>query len=347
MPITNDFKWLDKLAPDFSKVIKQRYLILQRIAWLQPVGRRLLAQQLKLSERVLRTETDVLRSSGLILSSKLGMVLTETGRSILTELSTTIAQLSGFPKREAALAKQLNIDHVTIVSGDSDQQAHIIAEMGQRLNQQLQVLLPKGCNIIAAMGGTTMAAIAQNLTTALSTERQLLFVPARGGVGESVDIQANTICSQMAQHTNGKHRSLYVPEDISAKAYEPLLKEPSVKAVLDLILQANVVLHSIGDAMTMAARRNMTPAVVTQLQQQHAVAEAFGYFFDESGRIVYKIPRIGLQLRDLAEVPYVFALAGGHRKATAIRAYMKNAPSQTWLFTDEGAANLLLKGATF
>ncbi|WP_261807208.1 sugar-binding transcriptional regulator [Lapidilactobacillus luobeiensis] len=343
----NDLTWLDTIAPGFLNTIRQRYLILQRIQWLEPVGRRTLAQELGLSERGLRTETNILKASGLINSSKLGMVLTESGRDILGKLDDLMSDLLGFPKKERRLADVLGIDHVLIVSGDCDSQPRVLESMGQLLNKSLAVLLPDGENIIAAMGGTTMAVMAKELTPALAKQRDLLFVPARGGVGELVDIQANAICSEMAKQTGGRHRSLYVPEDISERTYQPLLQEPSIKSVLDLIGQANVVIHSIGEAMTMAQRRNMSAEIIGELQAKQAVAEAFGDFFDESGQVVYKIPRIGLQIPDLTEVPYVFAIAAGQNKAKAIRAYMHNAPQQTWLITDEGAANSLLKGATF
>ncbi|MFD1465418.1 sugar-binding transcriptional regulator [Lapidilactobacillus mulanensis] len=343
----NDLAWIETIAPDFLNTIRQRYLVLQRIQWMAPVGRRTLAQELDLSERVLRTETDFLKSSGLILSSKSGMVLTESGHEILAKLDGLMSDLLGFPKMEKKLASLLAIDHVLIVPGDSDEQPPVLKRLGQLLNNTLSLLLPDGRNVIAAMGGTTMAAVAKEFTPQLARQRQLLFVPARGGVGELVDIQANAICSQMAQNTGGEHRSLYVPENVSERTYEPLLKEPSIKPVLDLISHANVVIHSIGEAMTMASRRQMSDDVIAELEQKQAVAEAFGYFFDETGQVVYKIPRIGLQIRDLNDIPYVFAVAAGAKKATAIRAYMHNAPHQTWFITDESAANSLLKGATF
>jgi len=48
----------------------------------------------------------------------------------------------------------------------------------------------------------------------------------------------------------------------------------------------------------------------------------------------------------LQKVPIIFAVAGGQSKAKAVNAYMKNAPKQTWLITDEACANEILKGAT-
>ena len=83
---------------------------------------------------------------------------------------------------------------------------------------------------------------------------------------------------------------------------------------------------------------------VAMLKERKAVSETFGYFFDDKGKVVYKIPRIGLQLEDLANMDCIIVVAGGSSKARAIAAYMKNAPEKTYLITDKGAAKMILKG---
>ena len=75
-----------------------------------------------------------------------------------------------------------------------------------------------GKNIIAVTGGSTMAAVADSTYTDLS-ERELLFVPARGGIGEDVQNQANVICANMAENTHSKHRVFYVPDQVSTEIY--------------------------------------------------------------------------------------------------------------------------------
>lgn len=341
-----EFAWIEAIAPDLMGVITKRYQILQFISWLAPVGRRTLAEQMKVSERTLRTETDFLREQGLLESSKSGMVLTAKGIDTFQGLEELMNRLLGFKDDEKRLAAMLGIDHCLIVNGDADQSSRVLDEMGKTLNQTLQMLLPAGNLTVAVMGGTTMARIATQLTYKLSAGRELTFVPARGGVGESVAIQANSVAAAMAEATDSNYRVLYVPENISAETYQPLLKEPAVKEVLAMIDNAQVVIHSIGDALVMANRRSMSQATVDELVAHHAVSETFGTFFDADGRVIYKIPRIGLQIPDLDHIPYVFAVAGGKSKAQAIAAYMKNAPKRTWLITDIGAANAILTGAT-
>lgn len=342
----DELKLFEAIAPDILTVIQERYRILQNIYWMQPIGRRTLSESLDLTERVLRTETDLLKKLDLIDSSKSGMMLTAKGEEVYNRLGSMMEQLFRVHQIEKRLATYFGIDRCFITGGDSDQQVKVISEFGHLLSEALNTQLPNGKNIIAVMGGTTMAKVARELSNLETEQRENLFVPARGGIGEAVNVQANSVSAEMAIRTNGKYRSLYVPEQLSRATYDSLMQEPSILEVLNLISEANCVIHSIGKALHMAARRKMTEEEILMLKQKNAVAESFGYFFDEEGQVVYKIPRIGLQLKDIQNIPYVFAIAGGKSKAKAIHAYMKNAPKQTWLITDEAVANEILKGAT-
>ncbi|MDN6639149.1 MAG: sugar-binding domain-containing protein [Tetragenococcus sp.] len=342
----NELQLIEAVAPEILQVLQERYRVLQSIYWMQPIGRRNLAESLVLTERVLRTETDLLKKLGLIATSNSGMRLTEKGEEVYESLGETMDQLFGMQQNERRVAESFGIARCIIVNGDADQQQKVVEEFGRLLDEALHNCLPNGENIIAVMGGTTMARAARQLTNLKSAKRQNLFVPARGGIGEAVNLQANSVSAEMAARSNGTYRALFVPEQLSTVTYDSLLKEPTIVDVLNLINQANCVVHSIGRALHMAARRKMTEEEILMLKQKNAVAESFGYFFDEDGKVVYKIPRVGLQLKDVRSIPYIFAVAGGKSKAKAIRAYLKNAPQQTWLITDEAASNEVLKGVT-
>ena len=255
-------------------------------------------------------------------------------------------QLLGTHQTEQQLAEYFGNQRCIVVSGNSEEQTKVADAFGEALSEALDRLLPEGENIIAVMGGTTMAVVAEQLSNLENKKRHNLFVPARGGIGEAITVQANSVSARMAAKANGNHRALYVTEQLSLATYNSLLNEPSIQEVLNLISEANCVIHSIGRALHMAARRKVTEKELVMLKQANAVAESFGYFFNEKGEVVYKVPRIGIELQDLEKVPIIMAIAGGKSKAKAIRAYMKNAPKQTWLITDEAAANEILKGVT-
>jgi central glycolytic genes regulator len=270
------------------------------------------------------------------------MSLTLEGKNLLEDLEGFMRELKGIDVMELELKHRLGIKKVIIVPGDSDESPMVKGELGKACAVCMKKLL-SGKNIIAVTGGSTMAAVAERLSPEL-TQKEILFVPARGGVGEDVHNQANTICSIMSKNTHTRHRVFYVPDQVSTDIYESLIKEPDIHEVLNLIKSASMVLHGIGDAITMAEQRKTNPGVLRKLENSKAVGEAFGYYFNEEGEIVHKVSTIGLQLEDLADIPNVIAVAGGGSKAKAIKAYLKQAPISTILITDEGVARTLLKG---
>ena len=55
---------------------------------------------------------------------------------------------------------------------------------------------------------------------------------------------------------------------LAAEAYASIVTEPSVKEVLELIRSSNIVIHGIGDALTMARRRNTSSRLVKDSGKQ-------------------------------------------------------------------------------
>ncbi len=329
------------LMPDVLSVMEKRYQILRSIYFMEPVGRRTLAQTIGLSERILRSEVEFFKKQHLIDIQNSGMKVSEQGLTVLKELESMMNEISGINEMERKLKEVLNLQEVIIVPGNSDEAPWVTAALGRVCARRMKEMLI-GDNIIAVSGGSTMAAVADMLTPDFAGRKNLLFVPARGGIGEDVEIQANTICSKMAEKTGGKHRALYVPDQVSPEVYQSFTKEPFIKEVLSLIEQANIVLHGIGDAMAMALRRNTRPEVIEKIEAAHAVGEAFGNYFNEDGQVVHKVPIAGLQPEDLPHVEHILAVAGGASKAKAIKAYMKSAIKSSVLITDEGAAKEIL-----
>ena len=55
-----------KIVPELVEVLEKRYNVLRTIYYNQPIGRRMLANELNLGERVVRNEIDLLKSQNLI-----------------------------------------------------------------------------------------------------------------------------------------------------------------------------------------------------------------------------------------------------------------------------------------
>ena len=331
-----------RIVPDMIDVMQKRYQILQYIHNLEPVGRRILAQSLHLTERVLRSEVEFLRKQNLLSVSPVGMSLTEEGKIILAQLEKMIRGFSGIPELERRLANYFHIHTCHIVPGDVDQNKWGKAELGKTCARELEKIVKPG-QIISVTGGTSVGAVA-DAWNPQHEMKDLLFVPARGGIGSDVKNQASTLCEKMAMKTKGQHMVLYSPDAVTKEFYDSLMQDSAIRDVLEKIKSADIVIHGIGNAMTMARRRNSSKEVLQILQDGKAIAEAFGYYFDENGEVVYKLQTVGLQMEELANIPHIFAVAGGTSKVKAIKAYMKTAPKNTILVTDEAVALALLEG---
>lgn len=299
-----------------------------------------MSQRLGMGERQLRAELDFLRQQGLVRSSRAGTVLTQEGTALLWDLNRYMHQLQGMAAIERRLVARFGLDRVVVVPGDVDRDAVVKIDLARAAATFLQDNLKEG-DTIAVSGGTTMAEIARSLAPE-GGYRNLMVVPARGGLGEDLELQANTIASLLARKLGGKYRLLHVPDNVGSDTINALSQEPLIQEVLNLIHSATVLLFSVGKAEEMARRRGLPAEEIVLLRQKKAVGEAFGYYFSEEGEVVHYTPSIGMSLEDLARVPLMITVAGGRSKAKAILAVLSY-QGRGVLITDEGAARELMR----
>ncbi len=81
--------------PELLEVLEMRYTILKNIKYREPIGRRLLSTIVNLSERVVRSETNLLKTQGLIDIKSSGMYITEEGDEVFIGLKAFMKELSG------------------------------------------------------------------------------------------------------------------------------------------------------------------------------------------------------------------------------------------------------------
>lgn len=332
-----------KIAPEIVPLIRTRYQILHTIRLLQPIGRRVLAEQLHFQERMIRNEIDVLRSRQLVHCSSDGMTVTPEGEDLLAEMADYIRDIQGLGVLEQTLAQQWGIRKVIVVPGDSDQDESVKKDLARVTAEFLCRHLEDGA-ILAVAGGTTLAEVGSVLVEP-RRHRNITVIPAQGGLGEEVEIQANTVAANIAKELGANYRLLHVPDDLQAKTIQTIASEPKIKELLALLRQADMFLHGIGAAEEMARRRGIPAAKVDRILEQGAVGEAFGYYFDDNGSVVHSTSSLGLQLDELALIKEVAAVAGGKSKAAAVRAVLRNG-SRDVLIIDEGAAREMGPPAT-
>lgn len=333
-----------KLVPEMVEVLQERYRVLKYVKIAGPIGRRPLGEMAGLSERETRTMMELLREQDLINVEKQGTTITSEGNEVLEALEPTMDKWSGRIAIAKRLSELLGIRSVKVVAGDCDDNVSAKKLLGLAAADEFVTHITDG-DIIAVTGGSSVASIPANIKK-MNDVKDLLFIAARGGVGEEIGLQANVIAASFAQACGGKYSTFYYPESLSTEAHEAFSKEPSVLKMIRLYDEVDCVLHGIGDAQTMASLRGSSDEEKRLLEKSGAKGEAFGYYFNRTGKAVHRIRTIGIQTKQLEKVPLLISIAGGSSKTEAILSYMATAPKQTILITDEGAANEMISKLT-
>lgn len=333
------FGALQQLVPELEELLERRYNLLRVIRNSAPAGRRLIAARLGSSERVVRSDLDLLREQGLVNCSSAGMRLSSRGEKVLLTLQSFVRQLHDLEYLEKALAPVLGVGKLIIVPGDADVNPTVQADLAMATARYLYETLRDG-DILGVTGGTTLARVADSFSV-LNWERDITVVPVRGGLGEDVKIQASSIAARLAENIGGTYKLLHAPEDVRPRYLEQILNEPRIRDVIALGRRANVLLHGIGTAEEMAKRRGIDETTIMQLITEGAVGEAFGCYFDTAGDIVYNTTTVGLRLEDLEKIPVVVAVGGGKSKAWAVMSVLARGYCDVCI-TDEGVARRVM-----
>lgn len=327
------------LVPEISSLIEQRYHLLKLIKLSGPIGRRPLSSMSGFSEREIRTMLETMKEQGVVDIAKEGVSITAKGAEVLFILHDSIEERSGRRQLAAKLIERLAVRDVRIVEGDSDRSELTKKLLGMHTAKQFRSHI-NGHKIVAVTGGSTVAAIPAFMHNEELSD--LLFIAARGGVGEELGLQANMIAASFAEACQASYKAFYYPDTLSEEAHAVFQHEPAAKEMLELYSKTECVIHGVGNAAEMALLRNSQDEEKQILTDRHAEGEAFGFYFNRQGEIVHRIRTVGIQIEQLQEVPLLFAVAGGESKAEALLSYLASAPPQTILITDEGAANKML-----
>jgi len=334
----NTFSIIERFAPDAMEIIEIRYQLLRQVMHRQPVGRRQLCRELGYAERLVRNQLDVLKNQGALLISPGGINLTSYGQDLLTEIDSLVPALYHTQTLAKKIKQIYQLQQVIVVPGDTYQDPLVKKDLGRAAARFLEKVLFPSCTV-AVTGGTTLAEMAEAMGTAQPED--VLIVPARGGLGEEMELQAGTIAAKIAKAINGHYRLLHIPDNLEESTAEILKRDSHIQEVVKRIKSSDILLHGIGIAMEMANRRGLAQNAIDIIDQHQGVGEALRYYFAKSGNIVYETRGIGLELNDVRNIPTVIAVAGGRHKAQAIKAVLRHGLDNV-VITDEGAAREII-----
>lgn len=330
---------LQSMAPDLAEEMCRRALVLERVAALQPVGRRQLAARLNMPEREVRRLAGALRDEGLIGLDASGMTLASKAEAILAPAREFSRSMRGLTALEAELSKLLRIPRVYIAAGNVDEDAQVLCEVGRLAALKIKAFVQNG-QTLAVTGGSTMAQVAKHMPS--GAPMNIMVVPARGGIGRAMETQANTLVAEIARKLGGHHRLMHLPDQVDQTALNEMIRLPEIRETVELIQRADVILNGIGRADVMAVNRRLDPEIHSMLVREGAVAEAFGCFFNKDGSILYNATCAGVDLNALSPGCSMIAVAAGKHKAEAMAAVLRRY-RHVMLITDESAAKEIIR----
>lgn len=327
------FRLLEKIAPRQVNEICLRAMVLERVSALQPVGRRALAGRLKLREREVRVVSESLREDGLIEMNAAGMSLTEQALPLLDEARSLCRSMLGIAAQETQIERLLGISRVRIASECE------IAEVGRIAAQHLRSRLKQG-SILAVSGGETVRAVAESITPGMPVD--VLVLPARGGFGGHVEVQADTLAEEFALRLGGRHRLLHMPDDLPLDMRKEVEKIEGVSQTLDDLRRTDILLYGVAGFEKIATQKRMKPEREQALRQAGAKAFVLGGWYDARGRKIEGYDDGLMPAWDFAHIPHIIAVACGEEKAGAVIAVAKNHAHEL-LVIDAGCARAILR----
>ena len=323
-----------KIVPELVEVLEKRYNVLRTIFYNQPIGRRMLASELNLGERVVRNEIDLLKSQNLIEINTPGMTVTKDGQHVLEGLKEFIHQIKGLNDIEKSIKSFLGLKDVVIVPGNVEENPATLKELGKAAANYMKNII-KDNDIIAITGGSTIKEVVEAFPK-VNNFSEVLVIPARGGMGRKVESQANYLAAALANKVNGTYKLLHIPENVSGEVLEGLLKEKQINEVIENIHNADILIYGIGNAIHMAKKRGLSEEYISKLESLGAVGEAFGCYFNKESQVVSEKTPIGININDAKKINTHIAVAAGENKVEAIIATEMN-NSNAVLVTDESA----------
>lgn len=335
----NLLKLQRKLIPQVIELMERRYSILRQINLSEPIGRRTLANILGISERIIRSETELLKDQELIEVNISGMKLTVEGHELLEELRDIMNSIMSISNLEQILKEQLKIKNVVIVPGSYDDNESLMKDIGKYSGEYFLDIIKENY-IVSITGGHTMLEFATNLKCDKKFPN-LRVVPSRGGVGKNVESQANNIVGMIAKKLGCKYSLLNIPDSLSHETMKTLMSEPEIKKTLDYIKKTDVLIFGIGRADEMATRRKLPKHIVEYINSRDAVGEAFGYYFNKQGEIVFEIKTVGIDLETYNSIKENIGIVAGKRKAEAVIAMSKINRNLALILDEDTALEIL------
>lgn len=326
------------IGEDAVNTMHERFNILRFLSENDHAGRRVICENLSLTERTVRNHLDYLSEKGLVSVGRSGVSILADGINAIMILQDFFSRIFSSEEKETALVEMLGIEGAVIVRGNAAEDETALTNMAYEADKILTAT-NLGSKIIAVSGGRTMKAVSQNLKSVISA--QCTVIPVRGAIGQSHSANANSISSSIGMKLKCNAYRLNIPDSVSKNALEDYALTPDISAVTDMYEKIDILMFGVGNPADLIGFRTFGELEKGLVSSQGCVSEALGFYLDSAGKVI-KVPEIiGLTKDQLNRIPKKYVIAGGSGKKDAIKALCAFM-NDVVLITDEGCADALL-----
>ncbi len=246
---------------------------------------------------------------------------------------------------EQQLEKKFGLKEAILTESYDDREL-LQNELGRMAAQYLERILKNGDSVGVSMG-TTLTHIIPHISA--DYLRDLTFIPLIGGIGESSsELYSNYLAETMAKAFGGISLALHAPAMVSRiQAKNELLQEESISRVLARTNDLQVALSGIGapdESSTIITAGFFSREMIEDLHRHNICGDICMRYFDEYGNLsLYEHNQrvIGINIETLRLVPRSIGVAGGVKKANAIKGALAGRYINV-LITDIDCAKVLL-----
>jgi DNA-binding transcriptional regulator LsrR (DeoR family) len=240
--------------------------------------------------------------------------------------TSVVAPRGTYPELEARIRGGFGIQEAVVTECFADQEEAILGAVGAAAGHYLETTLNAGEVIGISSWSASLLRMVENLHPA--KRHAQCVVQMLGGIGNpAVQSHATQLTTKLADLTGA--RPLLLPAQgvaSSSAARLVMLGDPYVRATMDEFRRITVALVGIGalqpSDMLANSGNTFTHDELQDLAGRGAVGDICLRFFDRKGQALggpLDERVIGISLDELKALPRVVAVAGGERKATAIR----------------------------
>lgn len=249
---------------------------------------------------------------------------------------------------EDELRQRYGLTDVVIADYDGDAESTLLLALGAAGAAYLETTLTGSDRIGISSWSATLLATAEAMRPSTITTATDI-VQVIGGVGDPrVQVNATRLTEQFARVTGATPKFLPAPGIVGSRTVrKALMQDPFIAELANEWDSLTVLLAGIGSLNPSPLLRESGNAVpdaeIDGLRAAGAVGDVCLRFFDDQGKLVDSPLHdrvVGIGSEQLRQVPRVIGIAGGERKADAIRA----AVGGGWidvLITDVGTARAI------